>query len=298
MKLSMGSWSFAFGPCAAVPKSIEEIAARLGGAGYDGIELSGYPPHVTLERYPSAASRAALRSLLAGHGLEISGYCSDLGAHSPTIASNTERYLDAFTRRVELCHDIGCPMIRVDTVAAPGAIPDADYAGCFARLAELWRRCAERSSAAGVVMAWEFEPGFVFNKPSEIFELHRLIGHPGFRVMFDTGHAYMSAVGGARQHAPRETLQRGVVELIERLHDSIGFVHLVDSDGTLCADDTSTHVPLGHGRIDWAAVAPKLLTLPHIEWWCIDLSFCAQAWELVDESLRTARALLNGVQPG
>ena len=58
MKLSMGAWSFAFGPYAANPKSLEEIALRLAKAGYDGIELSGFPPHVTPEKYSSPAARA------------------------------------------------------------------------------------------------------------------------------------------------------------------------------------------------------------------------------------------------
>jgi sugar phosphate isomerase/epimerase len=293
MKFSMGSWSFAFGPCAAVPKSLEQVVERLAQAGFDGIELSGFPPHATLERYASPTSRSALRSLIEDHGLGISGYSSDLGAFSPIIPANAASYLDEFTRQVEFCHDIGSPMIRIDSGAAPGTIPDSDYSAALHRLAELWRRCADHARQAGVVMAWEFEPGFIFNKPSEIAELHHLIGHPWFRVLFDTAHAYMCAVVGARQHAPHEVLPGGVTELIERLHGAIGAVHVVDSDGTLFADDTSTHVPLGQGLIGWPAITPKLLSLPRIEWWCVDLSFCAQSWDFVDDSLRAARALLN-----
>lgn len=296
MKLSMGSWSFTFGPYSAEPKPLEEVARRLASAGYDGIELNGYPPHVTLERYPGPPARAGLRAMLADLGLGISGYSSDLGAHSPTVPGNRKGYLEEFRRQVELCHDIGSPMIRVDSSTAPGSVPDEDYDACFHRLAELWRDCADEARQAGVLMAWEFEPGFIFNKPSEVVRLHELVGHPWFRVLFDTAHAYMCAVEGARQHGPRERLEGGVEELLGLLHGAIGAVHVIDSDGTLFSDETSTHVPLGQGLIPWATVAPKLLAVPRIEWWCVDHCFCSNAWEMVEENLKSARALLETAQ--
>lgn len=296
MKLSMGSWSFTFGPYSADPKPIEEIARRLAAAGYDGIELNGYPPHVTVEKYPDGRSRAGLKSLLDGLGLGISGYSSDLGAHSPTVPGNRQGYLDEFRRQVELCHDLGCPMIRVDSGTAPGSVPDADYDSSFHRLADLWRECADEARQAQVMMAWEFEPGFIFNKPSEVEEMHARVGHPWFRILFDTAHAYMCAVVGARQHGKTEVLEGGVEELLGRLHHAIGAVHVIDSDGTLFSDETSTHVPLGQGLIPWESVARKLLAVPRIEWWCVDLCFCPNAWEMVEENLNGARALLEKAQ--
>ncbi len=296
MKLSMGSWSFAFGPYATEPKPLDEIALRLAGAGFDGIELSGYPPHVTPERYGSASARAELRSLLSGLGLGISGYSSDLGACNPTVPGNGEKYLQAFQRLADLCHELGAPMIRVDTVSAPGSVRNRDYHDCFQRLADVWWPCAEYAQQAGVTMAWEFEPGFIFNKPSEVVAMHKRIGHPAFRILLDTAHAYMCAVAGARQHGKREVLEGGISEMLDLLHGAIGGVHLIDSDGSLLSDDTSTHVPLGQGLIPWPAVTPKLLALPGIEWWCLDLCFYAGAWELVEENLAAARGLLQQAQ--
>ncbi|MBI4892046.1 MAG: sugar phosphate isomerase/epimerase [Acidobacteria bacterium] len=293
MKLSMGSWSFAFGPFAGSPKTMEEIASRLSAAGFDGIELNGYPPHVTLEKYGTAEARAGLRRMLDGYGLGISGYSSDLGAHSPTVAGNRKSYVEEFQRQVELCHELGCPMIRVDSSTAPGSVPDEEYEAAFHRLAETWRECADHARQAQVLMTWEFEPGFLINKPSEVLKMHTLVGHPWFRVMFDTAHAYMCGVVGARQHGEPEVLEGGVVELLEKLHDTIGAVHVIDSDGTLYCDETSTHVPIGQGLIDWEKTAPKLRALSRIEWWCVDLCFCAEAWEKVEESLAAARALFE-----
>lgn len=294
MKLSMGMWSFAFGPYAANPRSTPDIARRLAEAGYDGIELSGYPPHITLEDYASPSARAGLKTLLSDLGLGVSGYSSDLSSANPLIEENRAAYFDRFRRLLDLCHDLGCPMIRVDTVGAPGSLSDEDYHAAFYRLADLWRDCADAARQAHVLVAWEFEPGFVFNKPSEVIGMHQRVGHPWFQVLLDTAHAYMCSVVGARQHGKRETLEGGIPELITALHGAIGAVHIIDSDGTLYNDDTSTHLPIGEGHVPWPFLTPRLLAIPHIEWWCADLCFYEGAWERIDDNLRAVRGLLAG----
>lgn len=285
----MGTWSFTFGPYASNPKPLGEVLHRLAEAGYDGVELNGFPPHVTLERFAAPAARAELRAMLDGLGLGVSGYSADLSEFNPAVEENRQAYLDRFRRLVELCHDLGSPMIRVDTGTAPGSLSDREYHVAFHRVAGLWRECAEYAREARVLMAWEFEPGFVFNKPSEVLAMYERVGHAWFRILFDTAHAYMSAVVGARQHGPRETLEGGVTEFVARLGSAIGAVHVIDSDGTLYGDDTSRHVPIGQGRVPWRYVAPALGALPGIEWWCADLCFCPGAWEMVEDNLRAAR---------
>ena len=122
---------------------------------------------------------------------------------------------------------------------------------------------------------WEYEPGFWLNKPSEVRQLIDAIGHPNFQVMFDTSHSYMGAVIGARQAGEKQTLPGGIIEYAELLADKIGAFHIIDSDGTLHDEETSTHTPFGEGRIDFAELLATLA--PHIadlEWWCVDFCFC------------------------
>lgn len=292
MKVSMGAWAFTFGPAAANPKSLEEVARKLAAAGYDGIELCGYPPHFSLDRISSPEFHASLRSLFDSLGLGISGYSADFTSVNPTNPNNRLRYLDLFKRQVEFCAAVGCPSVRVDTGSAPGVIPDADYHTTFYRLADLWRECADIARAAQVRMVWEFEPGFVYNKPSEVFELHERVGHPSFQILFDTAHAYMCSVVGARQHGKRETLEGGVAEFLEMLDGAIGAIHVIDCDGTLVGDETSMHSPFGSGHIPFDFLAPKLLAVPHVEWWCVDPCYCAKAWNLVEPSLAFIRDLI------
>lgn len=293
MKISCGTWAFSFGPYADRPIEFGEAVRRLSAAGYDGVEICGFPPHVTLEAYASKESRRELVRLLGDLNLEISGYSADHTSVNLAAPGNRERYLDLFRRNVELCADLGCPLIRVDTVAAPGSLSAEEYREAFDRIAATWSRAAEIAAGAGVVVGWEFEPGFILNKPSEVAALHDKVGHPNFKVILDTSHAYLCAVVGARQQPPRETLPGGVSQLLKRLEGRIGHVHLIDTDGTLYGDETSTHLPFGQGVVDFRSLAPQLLKLAGVHWWCVDLCFCEGAWDLVEPSLAFVRALIQ-----
>jgi sugar phosphate isomerase/epimerase len=212
---------------------------------------------------------------------------------NPVAPGNKQKYLDLFQRNTQMCVDIGSPSIRVDTIAAPGSLDEREYQASFDRLADVWNAAAAIAQDAGIRLVWEFEPGFAFNKPSEVLSMHAKVAHANFWLLFDTSHAYMCAVAGARQHGARETLPGGVPEFLRRLEGRIGAIHLIDSDGSLYGDETSKHCPFGKGYIDFKSLAPKLLAVPNIEWWCIDMCFWPGSWELVESSLAFVRQLLG-----
>jgi sugar phosphate isomerase/epimerase len=296
MKISLGSWAFSFGPYADHPVSWEDTVRRTASAGYDGVEICGFPPHITRDDYPTPESRRQVRRLLADHGLGVSGYAADFTEVNPVTPGNRDRYLELFRHNLEMAEALGSPSIRVDTVAAPGSIDDRDYQASMDRVAAIWHEAAGIGEAAGLRVVWEFEPGFVFNKPSEVIALHKRADHRNFCILFDTSHAYMSAVVGARQQPPRETLPGGVSELLRKLDGRIGAIHLIDSDGTLHGEETSTHRPFGEGRIDFERIAPQMLAVPDIEWWCVDMCFWPGSWDLVEASREfVARLLKLGV---
>ncbi|MDE3196999.1 MAG: sugar phosphate isomerase/epimerase [Acidobacteriota bacterium] len=297
MKISLGSWAFSFGPWASNPIPFDAVLTRLAEAGYDGVDVSGFPPHASLDAYPTGQSRRELARTIRDRGLGISGYAADFSCVNPTAPGNESRYLDLVRRNIEMCAAIGSPALRVDSVAAPGALEPNEFEPAFHRTAGLWAEAAALAEAAGIRLVWEFEPGFEFNKPDEVVRMHQEVRHPNFSIVFDTSHAYMCAVAGARQTGRREILPGGVEAFLDKLQGRIGAIHLIDSDGTLHSDETSTHYPFGEGLIDFDRLAPKLLAVPNIEWWTIDLSFSARVRDLVEPSRKFVANLLERYEP-
>jgi sugar phosphate isomerase/epimerase len=149
-------------------------------------------------------------------------------------------------------------------------------------------KCSKIAADYGLDLTWEFEPGFVFNKPSEIVKIVdavRAKGNKNFGVLYDTCHAHMCAAVGANQHGGKETLPGGELELLEKLKGRINHVHLIDSDGSLNEHNTSTHNPFGTGKLDFDKLIPAInqCGVPH-DWWAVDLCFWPNAWEVTADS--------------
>jgi sugar phosphate isomerase/epimerase len=150
--------------------------------------------------------------------------------------------------------------------------------------------CSKLAANRGIRICWEFEPGFPLNKPSEIVALVdalRSRGNANFGVLFDTCHAHMCAAVGANQIGENETLPGGELELLQKLKGKIAHIHLIDSDGTLNEHNTSTHNPFGTGRLNFDKLVPELLQsgVPN-DWWCVDLCFWPNAWDVTADSKR------------
>ncbi len=272
--ISIGSWAFAWGPFENNPWPFSKVVKYAADAGYDGIELCGFRPYIHPDDYSMASKRNELKQEIEGHGLGISGYAADFTEVPPTMVE-TDAYLKILSKCLFLCEQLGIKTLRVDTVSPPEELPDAEYERRFAQLVKTWHAAAEEAARSGALMVWEFEPGFWLNKPSEVKRLVEAVESDNFKLLFDTSHAYMGAVIGARQTGEKELLPGGVPEYAQFLGNAIGHLHLIDSDGTLHNDETSTHTPFGEGYIDFkAALAPIRPVVNRMEWWCADFCFC------------------------
>ncbi len=273
-KYSIGSWAFSFGPFEDNPWSFEDFMAYAAKAGYDGIEINGFHPHPHPDVYNTKEKCLELKKEIEGHGLGISGYAPDF-RHVPAAEVPQEDYLQAIDKSLDFCQHMGIDILRVDTISPPQEFDKETYQRRFEKLALSWRAAAERCKDAGIILVWEFEPGFWLNKPSEIIEIVKVVNHDHFKVLFDTSHAYMCAVVGARQTGEKEILKDGVVSLAHHLKGYIGHFHLIDSDGTLHDEETSTHAPFGEGFIDFNSVITAMREeVEPLEWWCFDFCFC------------------------
>ncbi len=273
-KISIGSWAFSFGPFEDHPWPFSELIRYAADAGYDGVEINGFHPHPHPDVYNTPEKCAALKQEIADLGLGISGYAPDFHAVPPAVVA-TGDYLKAIDKSLAFCNRMGIDVLRVDTVSPPDTLDPAAYQRQFDHLVESWRAAADACQQAGVLLVWEFEPGFWLNKPSEVKRLVETVNHSHFKLLFDTSHAYMGAVVGARQTGPKETLAGGVAEYARLVGPHIGHFHLIDSDGTLHHNETSSHTPFGEGHIDFKAVltAMKPILAP-LDWWCVDFCFC------------------------
>ena len=273
-RFSLGSWAFSFGPFENDPWDFDRFLTYAADAGYDGIEINGFRPHPHPDDHADDASCRELLAKIEGLGLGISGYAPDFRAVPPAEV-DAEAYLAELDKMLAFCGRLGIHTLRVDSVSPPTPLPEEAYAERFARLCDTWRRSAERAARADVTIVWEFEPGFWLNKPSEVTAIVEAVGHDAFGVLYDTSHAHMGAVVAARQTGEAERLSGGEAEYAALLRDKIQHVHLIDCDGTLHDDETSTHSPFGTGHVDFPAVLSALAPIwDGLDWCCFDFCFC------------------------
>lgn len=273
-KFSLGSWAFSFGPFEKNPWSFEAFLKYAAEAKYDGIEINGFHPHPHPDVYDTPEKCSELKKQIEGYGLGISGYAPDF-RDVPAAEVPMKDHLKAIEKSLDFCNNLNIDTLRVDTISPPDDLSQLEYAVRFNRLAKTWNAAADACQKAGVKLVWEFEPGFWLNKPSEVLAIVEAVDHKNFKVLFDTSHAYMCAVIGARQNGEKETLEGGVVEFAKKLKSHIGHFHLIDSDGTLHDEETSTHSPFGTGNINFVEVISAIKAeVEPLEWWCFDFCFC------------------------
>ena len=287
VRLSIGSWAYCFGPYQANPVPFDTVIEKLGSLGFDGVELGGFHPHPGPGTCDTKAKRAELKQKVADRSLAFSGLAADLWSFPIIPAEDNSKWMSAFENNLQFASDLGIDCIRVDSVSAPDVFEKEQIEPGlgWSRIVTTFRAAAQRAADYGVRVVWEFEPGFAFNKPSEITRLPEDVGHKNFGVLFDTCHAHICASVGARQPGVKETLPGGALELLTRLNGRIGHVHLIDSDGTLHNNETSTHAPFGQGVLDFDKIIPEVLRCGcPTNWWTIDLCFWPNAWEVTADA--------------
>jgi len=289
LKISIGSWAYAIGPYQDNPIPLSDVVQRLHKLGFDGVELGGFKPHAHPDLYPGRREREKLVEMLRENGLGVPAYAADLWS-LPFAEGNPEvikRYREFFKRSVDFCVDCEIPAIRVDTVThtPPPANLDPDVA--WKRVKEMFSWCSDIAGEKDLLVVWEFEPGFIINKPHEVKKMVEEVGRENFKILFDTCHAHMCSVQAAKQTPPLDKLEGGAVEFAGLLQGKIGHVHVIDSDNTLHDNETSTHAPLGEGVLDFKTLLPAIRDAGYTStWWSIDLCFWPNAWEITENCKR------------
>jgi sugar phosphate isomerase/epimerase len=186
------------------------------------------------------------------------------------------------------------PGMRVDPGAA-GPLPyDADYNEVWDRVVRTFQHHAEKGADVGCVMLWELESLQPFNKPSETVKMLEDVGHPNFKLMYDTGHFQACGVIGHNHVQPAETLPNQI-EFIKMLpEDSIGHIHLCDTDMNTHLNMFGTKCNFGEGIIDFEELMPVLAEAYDGEWWAVDsIPMGSKAWQDTWDGLPFLNDLLD-----
>ncbi|NLT72808.1 MAG: sugar phosphate isomerase/epimerase [Chloroflexi bacterium] len=293
-QLSLGTWPFLRGPYADNPWSLERVLDFAAEVGYGGVELSGYRPHAHYDDYDTDEKRRALREMIESRGLSVSGYAPDL-RHVPVALTDQETYMAELTKAMALCVGVRTDVLRVDTGVPPEDFTAEEYAERFKRVVINWDHAVSFGLKIGVALHWEFEPRFFINKPSEVRRLLESLPERNMHVILDMSHAYMMTVMGARQPGVKQTMPYGIVSLGRDINKYIGHLHLSDTDGTISPrSQSSTHVALGHGKIDYDTDIFYLRQdLQKLSWWTVDLNENDDAEAAARESFRMAEEFLH-----
>ncbi len=281
--ISIGSWAYAIGPYEDNPVPWSEVIRKLKDLNFQGVELGGFSIHPNPDSHTTKESRDQVLAEMKEVGLGFSGFVPNLWGEQLINTEDTSAYIAAFKKGLEFASDLGISGIRVDCVQPPTILDEMDEATARKRVVSTWQTCSDAAADKGCYVTWDFEPGFAFNKPSQVVQIVDEVNRDNFGVEFDTCHAEMVAGKGARQPGAKETLPGGCLEMAQKMRGKINHIHLIDSDGTLHHDETSSHPPFGDGYLDFDAIIPELLKndLSH-NWWTIDLCFWPDAWAVTE----------------
>src|SRR4051812_35768167 len=186
-RISIGSWAYTIGPWADHPVDFDTVCGRLKQLGFDGVELGAFPPHPNPgnpngpdEGWPGAmpgkSQRADLRARTKEIGLEFSGIAANLWGEKLINTDDQSKYISEFRKNSEFARDLGIGGIRVDAVQPPTIHREIDYGTAMDRVVRTWKTCSEIAADNGQHVCWEFEPGFAFNKPSDLVRIHDAVG--------------------------------------------------------------------------------------------------------------------------
>ena len=170
-RISIGTWAYSIGPYENKPVPWDEVLSELKRMDFDGVELGGFSIHPNPDNMPEKEQRQECKKKLADHGLAWSGLAANLWEEQLINTADTSVYLDCFRRNLQFCVDLGIPAIRVDTVQPPTIFSEVDEETARERVVSTWKQCSRDAAEAGIYVTWEFEPGFAFNKPSDVVRI-------------------------------------------------------------------------------------------------------------------------------
>ena len=298
MKFSIATWAFQFGQYSGNPWPLEKILQWTAEAGFDGTEFCGFLTPSLEDVCDTKQKCDELIKMVDQYGLETACYAAWCRA-APPSTSSYEEYMSRFEKALRFCVNCNIPFMRLDSGSDIEELSDEEYKIRFDRLITNWRAAARLAASHGVTLVFESEPPMYLNKPGEVLLAADAVNEPNFKLLFDSSHAYLSAVKGACQSGEKEILPGGVIEYIHKMGHRIGYVHMVDTNGELSREDsahTSEHLPIGEGILDFDAIIEALRPYAgNLPYWSLDFYACHDPERTGKESLRILKEKVSKI---
>lgn len=290
-KISIGSWAFCFGPYQDNPIPWEETLRKLKALGFDGVEVAGFSIYPSPETAPTKEDREKLVAQAKGIGIEFSGLAPNLWNTKLINTEDPSSYVNGLKQATQFANDLGIKGVLIDTVQPPEILGEIDYELALNRVVKAWKECAKFAADLDCYLAWEFEPSFAFNKPSDVFRILDEVNEDNFGICFDTCLAELTMGLGAGQYGEKELLPGGGLEMARKLKGKINHVHLMDCDGQV-HHGTPGNPPIGEGYLDFDAIIPVLLDAgaPH-DWWALDFCNWSDVWTVTERAKKNVDEL-------
>lgn len=237
-KTAIGLNGFASGESKYKKKyPIWEILHFAAEQGFDGVELvehwhwNGYPTIDERERVQ------ALKKLYDAYGLHIFSIQLGVSEAFDPDPEIRKQWLKKFHEQVKFAHRIGCENVGM---WPGGGLRGQTIDQAIQTLAESFHQAAEIAAEYEILPCFEIEPPFVFNTGNHLLRILQEANHPNLKVIYDPSHFDLMNDSTGKPH---ELVQRVGVE-------NIGYLHFIDTDGTLRDGGTSKHLPCGEGHVD------------------------------------------------
>ncbi|NDC63419.1 MAG: sugar phosphate isomerase/epimerase [Planctomycetia bacterium] len=273
----------AFSSNAYIDVPVEQAVARIGAAGYRGIELLADVPHA----WPAGLlepQKEAIRAAVRGRGLTISNVNAFM-MHA--VADPRQPYWhpgwtdpDKHYRAIRREHTKRAVRLAAELGAASiSTEPGGELADGQSRreAADIFydeiMPVLDVAAECGVAVLVEPEPGLLIERFEQYLEFADRVRHPALGLNFDIGHAYCVAEDPA--------------EWVPRMKSHTRHYHVED----IAASRVHRHLVPGEGAIDFDGVLRSIAAHTPDVWITVELYPYRHE---PDEAARTARAHLLG----
>jgi L-ribulose-5-phosphate 3-epimerase len=255
----------------------------LAAEGYQSVALTLDAGALDPYEDPSILSRqvSAVRSSLDRHGM---ARVIETGArfllnprkkHAPTLMdpdpARRAIRLDFLGRAIDLAKVLQAECVSLWSGQAPDSI---NLEAGMDRLAQALTPVLDHAEHAGMILAFEPEPGMFIDTLDRFDQLDQRLLHPLFQLTIDLGHVHCSSEGD-------------IPTLLSQWRTRIMNIHIEDMVETI-----HEHLMFGEGTMDFAAICGALREIGYDKGVHVELS---RHSHMGVDAVRAAKAFLNSL---